>query len=221
MHFEILVEDLSGSKALKILVPKIIGSGHSYNIFSYKGLGRIPPNLESGKDASKRILLNQLPRILAGYGKTFQGYGSAYAVAVIVVCDLDRRDKEDFLKELNTVLLNCNPQPNTRFCLAIEEMEAWYLGDFNALKKAYPQLKTSILKTYINDSICDTWELLADIVCAGGRAPLINGGFHIAGLEKSNWAINISPHMDVENNNSPSFNFFRETLLELIDDFDS
>ncbi len=42
MHFEILVEDLSGKKALDILVPKILGNTHSFVVHSYKGIGRIP-----------------------------------------------------------------------------------------------------------------------------------------------------------------------------------
>ena len=45
MHFEILVEDLSGKKALDILVPKIIGDDHSFRVHPYKGIGRIPKNL--------------------------------------------------------------------------------------------------------------------------------------------------------------------------------
>ena len=42
MHFEILVEDQSGKKALDILVPKIIGDEHTFKVISYKGLGHIP-----------------------------------------------------------------------------------------------------------------------------------------------------------------------------------
>lgn len=62
MHFEILVEDQSGKKALDILVPKIIGDDHTVRIISYKGIGRLPKNLTSTSDANKRILLDQLPR---------------------------------------------------------------------------------------------------------------------------------------------------------------
>lgn len=49
MHFEILVEDQSGKKTLEILVPKIIGHEHSFNIYSYRGIGRIPKNLARGE----------------------------------------------------------------------------------------------------------------------------------------------------------------------------
>ena len=33
MHFEILVEDQSGKKALDILIPKIIGDDHTWSGF--------------------------------------------------------------------------------------------------------------------------------------------------------------------------------------------
>lgn len=39
MHFEILVEDLSGKKALDILMPKIIGNQHTFRIIAYRGIG--------------------------------------------------------------------------------------------------------------------------------------------------------------------------------------
>ena len=62
MHFEILVEDQSGKKALEILVPKIIDNNHTFKIHAYKGIGRIPKNLGGNIDASKRILLDRLPK---------------------------------------------------------------------------------------------------------------------------------------------------------------
>jgi len=38
MHFEILVEDISGKTALEILVPKIINTEqHTFKIHAYKG----------------------------------------------------------------------------------------------------------------------------------------------------------------------------------------
>ena len=66
MHFEILVEDQSGKKALDILIPKIIGDQHSFEIHAYKGIGHIPKNLKSSTDASKRIFLDQLPSCSEG-----------------------------------------------------------------------------------------------------------------------------------------------------------
>ncbi|MDR1579121.1 MAG: DUF4276 family protein [Synergistaceae bacterium] len=217
MHFEILVEDQSGKHALDILVPKIIGDGHTFIVHQYKGIGHIPKNLKHGVDPRKRLLLNTLPRLLRGYGKTFATYPGGYNAAVIIVCDLDDRCLKVFREELNDILNGCDPKPETRFCIAIEESEAWYLGDIKAVKSAYPEAKDSVLNKYVNDSICGTWELLADAIYNGGSEALLSGGWQAVGREKSQWAVRISPYMDILNNKSPSFIYFKKRLL----DFDS
>jgi hypothetical protein len=47
--------------------------------------------------------------------------------------------------------------------------------------------------------------LLADAVYAGGAVSLVAQGYRVAGAEKSRWAREISPHMDIGRNKSPSF----------------
>ena len=218
VHFEILVEDQSGKKALNILVPKIIGNEHTFKIHSYKGIGRIPRNMGANADASKRILLSQLPRLLRGYGNTFSSYPDDYPAAVILVCDLDDKCLKAFRQELFAILDDCNPKPETRFCIAVEEGEAWFLGDISAIKAAYPKAKVTVLNDYINDSICGTWERLADAVFYGGSHALSAKGWQASGAEKSAWSEKITPHMDVEINVSPSFCYFREKIRELVRD---
>jgi hypothetical protein len=110
-----------------------------------------------------------------------------------------------------------NPKPKTRFCVAIEENEAWFLGDISAIKKAYPKAKDSVLNTYINDSICGTWEKLADAIFPGGSTSLSKKGWQAIGTEKSKWAEKITPHMNVNNNASPSFRYFQTKIMELIE----
>ncbi len=214
MHFEILVEDQSGGKALEKIVPKIIGNGHNLRIHSYKGIGSIPKNLKANVDKRNRTLLGNLPATLRGFGRQHR-YCKNFS-AVIVVCDLDKRCCKAFLRELTDVLNSCDPKPQIRFCIAIEEGEAWFLGDIPAIKSAYPKAKNKILKQYVNDSICGTWELLADAIFPGGRKELSAKGPHAIGQEKSKWAEKIGKDMDVENNKSPSFNHFRNKLLELV-----
>ena len=214
MHFEILVEDQSGKKALDILVPKIIGDAHTFTVHSYKGIGRIPKNMRDTEDASKRILLENLPKLLKGYGKTQAGRPHFQEV-VILVCDLDDKCRKAFRDELYGILNACDPQPDTRFCIAIEEVEAWFLGDLKAVKTAYPKAKDAILTSYVNDSICGTWEKLADAVCQGGVSALTAKGWQAVGMEKSKWAQEISLQMTVENNRSPSFQYFRRKLRKL------
>ncbi len=145
MHLEILVEDISGKKMLEHLVPKIIGDRHTFNIHSFRGIGKLPKDLKPKTDATKKILLDQLPRQLAAYGKTFRGYGSDYPAAVVVVCDLDDRCLKKFVSELRNIGGRINPCPTTEFCIAIEEGEAWLLGDIPAVKKAYPKAKDGSL----------------------------------------------------------------------------
>ena len=211
MHFEIFVEDQSGKKALEILVPNIIADSHTFNIIDFRGIGHIPKHLTSSTHIRTRLLLNQLPGLLRGYGKTYANCSAA----VIVVCDLDSRCLKEFRQELLAVLHVCNPRPNTRFCIAVEEGEAWLLGDMPAIRAAYPQARDAVLNSYTNDSICGTWELLADAVFAGGSKALVRRGWRAVGREKSVWATKIPPLMDVENNASPSFQYFREKLRAL------
>jgi len=215
MHFEILVEDQSGKKALDILVPKMIGDQHTFRVLPYKGIGKLPTNLHHTPDPSKRILLTQLPRLLRGYGKTFSATPERYQAIVIVVCDLDDKCLKTFRRELLDTLDTCHPRPKALFCIAIEEGEAWLLGDKKAVLMAYPLAKEAILSTYDNDSICGTWERLADAVYPGGYQKLMDKGWQSVGMEKSKWAQAIAVHMDVMNNDSPSFRYFRDKLQNL------
>ena len=101
------------------------------------------------------------------------------------------------------------------FRLAVEEIEAWYLGDIKAILRAYPRAKRNILERYVQDSVCGTWELLADAVYAGGAADLRKQGWPAPGRAKHHWAEQIGPHLDLEDNTSPSFAKFRDGLRRL------
>lgn len=218
MHIEILVEDMSGKTALDILVKNLVRVRATFRVHPYKGIGRIPKNMKDTADPGKRILLTNLPKLLKGYGRTFQGYGSAYKAAVIVVCDLDDKNRTQFLTELERILEACHPKPDTRFCIAIEEGEAWFLGDIPAILLAYPSANRSVLDSYVNDSICGTWEKLADALYPGGAKALARKGWQAVGSEKTRWAVDISPRMDLERNASPSFCFFRDQIRSLLDE---
>lgn len=213
MHIEILVEDSSGEKLLESLLPKIFGTQgdpHSWRVHAYKGIGRIPKNLNAGGDPDKRILLDQLPRLLRGYGNT-PGID-----AVVVVLDSDRRNCVDFLVELQALAASCNPAPNTLFRIAIEEMEAWYFGDRQALAAAYPKAKVDVLNRYEQDSVCGTWELLADAVYPGGSAAIKKAGWPLPGQVKHEWAEKIGPLLAPDRNVSLSFGKLRDGLRRLV-----
>ena len=214
MHFEVLVEDKSGEKVLEFIMEKILGANntqHSWTIHSYKGIGRLPKKSSGVTAPEARILLDQLPRILQGYGNSLNNL-----TAVVVVVDLDSRDCAEFKQELLDLLNQCNPRPNTLFRISIEEIEAWLLGDRAAVKMAYRTAKNKILDTYVQDSICGTWEILADAVYSGGSRKLKKLGYPEIGNAKCQWAERITPHMDVNANCSKSFQVFRNGLKKLV-----
>jgi hypothetical protein len=215
MHFEVLIEDQSGKIAIEYILKRIFSNNnlsHTFKIFSYKGIGRTPKGLKNTSDPSKRILLDQLPRILKGYGKSFHNTPDC---AVLVVVDSDKRNCVEFKNELLSILDKCNPRPTTLFRIAIEEIEAWYLGDIEAIKKAYKKAKHDVLDSYIQDSICNTWEKLADAIYPGGSSKLRKLSFVEVGNVKCEWAEKISPFLDIETNRSKSFQVFRDGVLRL------
>ena len=114
MHFEILVEDQSGKKALDILTRKIVGDQHTFNIRPYRGIGHIPKDLTNPTNANTNLLLNQLPMQLRAYGKS---YANDPTKVVVVVCDLDNNCLKTFRQELFAVLNACPPNQKLGFVL--------------------------------------------------------------------------------------------------------
>lgn len=213
MHFEILAEDESGGIVLDIVMEKIFGpngSGHSWEIRPHRGLGHLPEDLRSAGDPAKKLLLDRLPALLRGYGKSLDE-----SSAVVVVVDCDDRDCLAFKRELLGVLDACAPRPNALFRIAVEESEAWLLGDRPAVKAAYPNAKDAVLDGYEQDSICGTWELLADAVRPGGAGRLRKAGWPAPGQAKCEWAERIAPRMNPDGNRSPSFRAFCDGVRRL------
>lgn len=215
MHIRFLVEDQSGKIMLGHLVPKLIDTSlHTFEVQSWHGIGRLPPNLHAMTDPKKRTLLDKLPGLLRAAGKEFSHYDGA----VVVVVDLDTRDRAEFLRELDTVLGSCTPRPKALFRLAIEEGEAWLLGDRAAIKAAYPAADDAVLNRYAQDSICGTWEILADAIHPKGRAALDKAkvSYSVIGTAKCDWANRIAPRMDPARNVSPSFQEFLTGVQSLL-----
>lgn len=217
MHFEILIEDKSGEELISIVLPKIIDlTKNTYKTHSYKGIGRLPHNLKKSLNPQKRQLLSQLHRLLAGFGKTINSRKN-YPTSVIVLIDNDKNDCKKFRQEIYSLWDNIYPRPPGKLCLMIEEAEAWLLGDRNAVLKAYPQAKNNIIDSYQQDSLCDTWELLADAIQPGGFATLKHKVYYEKGKCKIEWARNIAPHIDISANQSKSFQYFVKSVQEFAD----
>ena len=183
----------------------------TYAYKAFKGIGGFTKK-NTVKETRTNKLLNDLMTYMRGFQRSLQGIDAA----IIIVLDNDDRDPEQFKKELTDIALINKISIDHVFCLAIEEVEAWLLGDTNAVINAYPNAKVNIMREYEQDSICGTWELLADVVYKGGMRQIIKKkmSYMEIGKLKCEWAANIGKYMILENNVSPSFKFFVNTINE-------
>ena len=212
MHFQFLIEDQSSAILIEILMKKIcsVNEDVTFDCKPFKGLGGLNKK-NTVKETKSGKLLNDLATYLRGFNKSLKWIPAA----IIVVLDNDTRDTESFLAELNGVAQQNMIDIDHVFCIAVEEVEAWLLGDEAAVMSAYPSAKIQQLHAYTQDSICGTWEVLADVVYPGGVSRLKKEcpTYVEVGKCKSEWAQNIGIHMDISHNNSPSFNYFISNII--------
>ncbi len=215
VQFEILVEDASGKILLEHLVPQILGprgKPHRYRIVNiqelkHRVMAQMPRHLARTLPWDT-ILFQTLAIQLKAYGKSLPRENGF----VVIMVDLDYHDPDDFRRKLEDLFDACDPAPGGEVRLAVEEGEAWILGDLAAVRRAYPFAKQYVLDSYEQDSICGTWEWLADAIFRGGSERLTEIGYPQIGREKCHWADNIGQYMDVDANVSPSFQSFRDLL---------
>ena len=72
-----------------------------------------------------------------------------------------------------------------------------------------------MLTEYQQDSVCGTWETLANVIYPGGAKKLKALGYPRIGEIKCEWAKKITPHIDIDGNRSPSFQKFCEGIRRL------
>jgi hypothetical protein len=198
-HVEVLVEEASMEAALRALLPKIVGS--------------VPCAFHSFQ--GKHALLQRLPQRLRTYRRTLQPDW-----LVLVVIDRDRDDcrqlKERMEREAALVGLSTrSTNPGGPFAIinriAVEELEAWYFGDWQAVLTAYPRVPAGIASRapYRDpDAITGgTWEAFQRVMS--------EAGYFRAGLPKIEVAQKIAPNMDPMRNTSRSFQVLRNALIEL------
>ena len=175
----------------------------------FHGIGGFSKKKKNAQEMKTGKLLTDLAIYLDGFNKTYKDI-SNYPFALFIVIDNDDNDPDAFRVQLENVAQEKQVVIDHVFCLAVEEMEAWLLGDEKALFEAYPKAKHAIYQTYLQDSICGTWEKLADIIYPGGKMKLKKDNPTYAGIGKvkNEWATNIGNRMDIDRNVSPSFNFF-------------
>lgn len=211
MYFQFLIEDASTGILVKHVMEKLQNQyGQDtveWNIKAFTGIGNIP---KKGNTIQRKTgkLLNNLPMYMRAYSRAFQ---SMDAAALVIVLDNDKRDTEQFKKELEYVASSNLVLCDYVFCIAVKEMEAWLLGDQEAIKKAYPDARMQFIKKYEQDAICDTWETLAEVVYPKGLSKLrkkAGGSYSEIGKAKCEWADKIGQCLNLHENASPSYRYF-------------
>lgn len=201
MHIEFLVEEPSAEAALNNLAPAILGPAVTFQVHPYNG---------------KPDLLAKLPDRLRGYQPWLPADWR-----IVVLLDADEADCRQLKARMETIahaagLTTRATAGSAQFQvlnrLAVQELEAWFFGDVEALCAAYPRLDPNLAKRsrYRNpDAIAGgAWEALERELQRLGYAP--------GGLAKVATARAISARMQPERNRSHSFLVFRQGLLELI-----
>ena len=211
MLIEILSEDKSGAVVVERSVVRICeeqGAKAQVHVRPHRGCGSLPKdgNEKPAKFASS--LLDLLPAKLRAYNNVFRGE----ELILIITLDSDSNDPEVMRKEIYEAARTYAPDIRSVVGLSTEEVEAWMLGDREAVCNAYPECKKSVLDAYVQDSVCGTWEVLCRAISTNAEK-LIEIGYPAIGHYKAQWAEEISRHMEPEHNVSPSFNTFKMALI--------
>jgi hypothetical protein len=186
-------------EALKILLPSMLAAT-SFAVYRHR---------------CKDELLERLPGRLRGYASWIPENWR-----ILVVVDRDDDDCDELKGKLESIAEAAGLRTRTRPAglqyavinrLAIEELEAWYFGDWEAVRAAYPRVSATVpARAPYRDPDAikgGTWEAF--------EREMNRGGYFRGGLRKIEAARSIAPHMGPERNTSRSFQVLREALVEV------
>lgn len=194
-HWEVLVEEPSMEAVLRTLLPRMIGPA-TFAIHPHQG---------------KFDLMTRLSARLRGYARWLPA-----EAMVLVVVDRDNQDCRELKQALDRIASEARrgtagrPDGGIRVVnrIAIEELEAWYFGDWEAVRRAYPKVSAGVVRRrgFRTPDLIQggTWEAFERV--------LQRAGYFSGGLRKIEAAQAIALHMDPSRNTSPSFRALRDAL---------
>lgn len=197
----VLVEEPSMEVALQHLLPRLLREGIRAELRQFQ---------------CKSELLKQLPQRLAGYAQWLPD-----TAVVLVLVDRDDEDclalkaQLDAMARAVGLVPRSDATPKGRFQvinrIAIEELEAWFFGDWPAVCAAYPKMPDTLPRRAgfrDPDAIAGgTWEAL--------ERELQRKGHFKQGLRKLELAREVASRMDPARNRSTSFGYLRTALAQL------
>jgi len=211
MLIEILSEDKSGAVVVERLAKRICeneGMDAEVHVHPHRGCGSLPKDMTAKPPKFASSLLDLLPAKLRAYNKVYGGKD----VILIIAMDSDDNDPQALRQDIYSCASKFAPNIRSIVGLSTEEIEAWMLGDKHAIIDAYPDCRRDVLDSYVQDSVCGTWETLCRAVSENAEE-LIDIGYPAIGHYKALWAETISRYMLPQKNVSPSFNTFKMALI--------
>jgi len=187
---------------LNALMPRLIPQGCSFQIHPFQGKDDLMGNLED----RLRGFATWLP--------------ADWRVFVIV--DRDDDDCRDLKKRMEAIANRAGLMTRTKAArhhewqlvnrIAVEELEAWYFGDWAAVRAKYPKVSKEIPKSRgfrDSDAVAGgTWEAFERV--------MQRHGYFKAGLAKIEAARAIGQHVDPARSRSASFVAFHSALVEAL-----
>lgn len=200
-HLELLVEEPSMEAFLRALLPRLLPQDRSFEVHPFQG---------------KLDLLGKLQARLRAYAQWLPEDWR-----IVVVVDRDDDDCESLKKRLEGMAADAGLVTRSRAGrrpwqlvnrIAIEELEAWYFGDWPAVCNAYPRVSPGIPnQAGYRDSDAirgGTWETFERV--------LQRHGYFKTGLPKTEAARTLGGLLDPERSRSRSFAAFRDAIADAI-----
>lgn len=200
-HVELLVEEPSMEAFLRALLPRLLPQDKTFEVHAFQG---------------KSDLLGKLADRLRGYAKWLPDDWR-----IIVVVDRDDDDCVQLKQRLEAVAGQAGLRTRTGAGgapwqlvnrIAIEELEAWYFGDWPAVKAVYPRVSANVphqQKYRDPDGIAGgTWEAFERV--------MQQHGYFKQGLRKIETARVLGGLIDAQRSRSPSFRHFQQAVLEAV-----
>ncbi len=189
-HLDFLVEEPSMERFLRALLPRLLPQNRTFEVHPFQG---------------KSNLLGKLGARLRGYASWLPEDWR-----IVVIVDRDNDDCVELKKRLEAIALAAGLRTRTNAGaakwqlvnrIAIEELEAWYFGDWKAVREAYPRVAPNIPQRQgfrDSDTIAGgTWEAFERV--------MQRHGYFKSGLGKLEAARVIGALVDPTRSTSKSF----------------
>lgn len=196
----VLMEEPSMEEMLQLVLPLMLRPNITFKLIQFGDKGN---------------LLRELPNRLRGYKQWLPE-----KTIILVVVDRDDDDCRQLKQQLESIAeqagfkTKSNPHIDGSFQvvnrIAIEELESWYFGDWQAVREAFPRMPDLAGKAPYrrpDEILGGTWEAL--------QRELQKRGYFGSGLRKREFARAVAKHMKPDRNTSPSFACLRDALAVL------